>query len=233
MHAGRGMMRAAGGETCAGIGVMCATRGAAPVETAVSRLPGAATELPGGLSHPARGAVRRPAGESPGPGHLMPNPGVRCHPPPEALALRRVAGSTHALEWETRRRPMTSRDSLHRLVDDLPETEIVRAERLLAVLAETAEPPRFTLENAPEDDEDEAPGEAAAVAEAWRDHREGKSLTTEEVIHLLEESAGKPTLHSILVSAASARNSGKTSIPWSTCGRNAILGHGECLVAPR
>ncbi len=82
---------------------------------------------------------------------------------------------------------MISRNSLHQLVDDLPETEIVRAERLLAVLAETAEPPRFTLENAPEDDEGETPGEAAAVAEAWRDHREGKSLTTEEL-------AGKPTI---------------------------------------
>ena len=76
---------------------------------------------------------------------------------------------------------MPSRDSLHRLVDDLPETEISRAERLLEVLKETAEPPRYTLENAPEDDEAETPKEAAAVAEAWRDHREGKSLTTEEL----------------------------------------------------
>jgi hypothetical protein len=76
---------------------------------------------------------------------------------------------------------MTSRDSLHRLVDDLPETEISRAERLLEVLKETAAPPRYTLENAPEDDEAETPEEAAAVAEAWRDHREGKSLTTEEL----------------------------------------------------
>ncbi len=76
---------------------------------------------------------------------------------------------------------MPSRDSLHRLVDDLPENEISRAERLLEVLKETAEPPRYTLENAPEDDEAETPQEAAAVAEAWRDHREGKSLTTEEL----------------------------------------------------
>ena len=76
---------------------------------------------------------------------------------------------------------MTSRDSLHRLVDDLPETEVSRAERLLEVLKETAEPPRYTLDNAPEDDEAETPAEAAAVAEAWRDQREGKSLTTEEL----------------------------------------------------
>jgi len=76
---------------------------------------------------------------------------------------------------------MTSRDSLHRLVDDLPETEITRAERLLEVLKETAEPLLYSLENAPEDDEPETAEEAAAVAEAWRDHREGKSLTTEEL----------------------------------------------------
>lgn len=76
---------------------------------------------------------------------------------------------------------MASRDSLHRLIDDLPETEVVRAERLLEVLKETAEPPRHTLENAPEDDEPETSEEAAAIAEAWREHRERRSLTTAEL----------------------------------------------------
>ena len=76
---------------------------------------------------------------------------------------------------------MTSRDSLHRLVDDLPETEFVRAERMLEVLKETAAPSLYTLDSAPEDDEAETPVEAAAVSEAWRDHRAGKSLTTEEL----------------------------------------------------
>lgn len=66
---------------------------------------------------------------------------------------------------------MTSRDSLHRLVDDLPETEFVRAERMLEVLKETAAPPLYTLESAPEDNEAETHEEAAAVSEAWRDHR--------------------------------------------------------------
>jgi hypothetical protein len=76
---------------------------------------------------------------------------------------------------------MALRDSLHRLVDDLPESEVSRAERLLEVLKETAEKPLYTLENAPEDDEAETSQEAVAVAEAWRDYREGKSLTTEEL----------------------------------------------------
>jgi hypothetical protein len=76
---------------------------------------------------------------------------------------------------------MSSRDSLHRLIDDLPETEISRAERVLEALKETADRPLYTLENAPEDDEPETPEEAAAVAEAWREHEEGKGLTTEEL----------------------------------------------------
>ncbi len=76
---------------------------------------------------------------------------------------------------------MASRDSLHRMVDDLPETEIFRAERLLEVLKEAVDVPSYTLESAPESDEDETPQEAAAVAEAWREQREGKSLSTEEL----------------------------------------------------
>jgi hypothetical protein len=76
---------------------------------------------------------------------------------------------------------MASRDSLHRLVDDLPETELFRAERMLEVLKETAAPSLYTLDSAPEDDEAKTPEETAAVSEAWRDHRAGKSLTTEEL----------------------------------------------------
>jgi hypothetical protein len=76
---------------------------------------------------------------------------------------------------------MSPRDALHRLIDDLPEGEIPRAERVLQALKEAAEAPSHTLENAPIDDEPETPEEAAAVAEAWREHREGKSLTTEEL----------------------------------------------------
>jgi hypothetical protein len=76
---------------------------------------------------------------------------------------------------------MISRESLHQLVDDLPESEVFRAERVLKALKETAETPLYSLEDAPEDDEPETPEEASAVAEAWKDHTEGKSLTTEEL----------------------------------------------------
>ena len=76
---------------------------------------------------------------------------------------------------------MSPRDNLHRLIDDLPESEIPRAARVLEALRETAEEPLFTLENAPESNEPETAEEAAAVAEAWREHCEGKGLTTEEL----------------------------------------------------
>jgi hypothetical protein len=41
--------------------------------------------------------------------------------------------------------------------------------------------PLPTLENVPEDDEPEMAEEAKAVAEAWEEHREGRSLTTDEL----------------------------------------------------
>lgn len=52
--------------------------------------------------------------------------------------------------------------------------ELTRAQRLPEVLREMAEPPHFALENAPEDNEAEASEEAAAVAEVWREHKDGK-----------------------------------------------------------
>ena len=38
-----------------------------------------------------------------------------------------------------------------------------------------------TLEDAPEADEPETPDEAETVAKAWWEHREGKSISTEEL----------------------------------------------------
>lgn len=67
------------------------------------------------------------------------------------------------------------------------DTDRLPADRL-RLLKEMAEPPHFALENAPEDDEAETPEEVAAVAEAWREHKEGQSLTTDE----LKRSLGLP-----------------------------------------
>lgn len=77
---------------------------------------------------------------------------------------------------------MSSRDALHRLVEDLPESELPRAERVLEALKEIAEAPLYALETAPLDDEPETLEERAAVEEALREIREGKpGLTTEEL----------------------------------------------------
>lgn len=74
-----------------------------------------------------------------------------------------------------------TRESLHRLVDALPEEDIPTASRVLEALRATADPVRQALDSAPEDDEAETPEEAAAVASAWKERRQGKTLTTEEV----------------------------------------------------
>jgi hypothetical protein len=77
---------------------------------------------------------------------------------------------------------MRARDNLHRLIEDLPDSEIPRAERVLQALKETAQEVGANwLEHVREDDEPETADEMEAVAEAWREHREGKSLTTEEL----------------------------------------------------
>lgn len=76
---------------------------------------------------------------------------------------------------------MPSRDALHRLVENLPESELPRAERVVEALRGTAEGPLYTLETAPLDDEPETAEERAAVEEALRDIREGRGVAHEEV----------------------------------------------------
>jgi hypothetical protein len=74
-----------------------------------------------------------------------------------------------------------TRESLHRLIDELPEVDLPTAARVLEALHATADPVSQALDHAPEDDEPETAEEAAAVASAWQERRRGESLTTEEV----------------------------------------------------
>ena len=78
---------------------------------------------------------------------------------------------------------MSSRATLHALVEELPDSDIAHAERVLAALRDTAEPtgPQYTLETAPFDDEPETAEEQAAVAEALEDLREGRTIAHEDV----------------------------------------------------
>jgi hypothetical protein len=74
-----------------------------------------------------------------------------------------------------------TRESLHRLIDELPEADVPTAARVLEALHATADPVRHALDHALEDDEPETPEEATAVAAAWQERQRGESLTTAEV----------------------------------------------------
>jgi hypothetical protein len=75
---------------------------------------------------------------------------------------------------------MGSKDTLHRLVDALPEAAVEEAERLLAALS-VVDPVLRAALLAPEDDEPETPEEAAAVQEAREAIARGDVYTLEEV----------------------------------------------------
>lgn len=74
---------------------------------------------------------------------------------------------------------MTARDRLHRLVDGLPENELMAAERMLAALS--APPPSgpatAALAKAPGDDEPVGDREAERIEEGERDLRDGRTVT--------------------------------------------------------
>lgn len=72
-------------------------------------------------------------------------------------------------------------EKLHRLVNVLPDAELMAAERYLEYLAHSADPVACALEQAPEDDEPLTDQEQAAAAEGWAAHRAGEGWSTEEV----------------------------------------------------
>ncbi|MBI4312596.1 MAG: hypothetical protein HY681_12565 [Chloroflexi bacterium] len=77
-------------------------------------------------------------------------------------------------------KPIT-RAALRKLIDQLPESELVAAHRYLCYLRDEGDPLLRALLNAPEDDEPETEEERRAVAEAWEDYKAGRVLSHEEV----------------------------------------------------
>jgi hypothetical protein len=73
-----------------------------------------------------------------------------------------------------------SEDTLHHLVDTLPDSEIAAAERYLRGV-QTDDPVLRTLLTAPLDDEPETDEERAAVAGAYADMRRGRLVSMEEI----------------------------------------------------
>ena len=76
---------------------------------------------------------------------------------------------------------MPNRNTLYRLVDELPDSEIGRAQRVLAALLEP-EGDLYTLDTAPEDDEPETPEERAAVEEARAEADRGELIPHDEAM---------------------------------------------------
>ena len=75
---------------------------------------------------------------------------------------------------------MGARDSLHRLVNELPEEDIPTAERVLQALRETG-PTRVSLDAAPFDDEPDDDDFDGGLSEARADARAGRVVSHEEV----------------------------------------------------
>ncbi|MEK7216376.1 MAG: hypothetical protein AAB289_12345 [Chloroflexota bacterium] len=65
---------------------------------------------------------------------------------------------------------MTTQQRLHRIVDELPESEEATAERVLEALKFAANP----LGSAPLDDEPTTDDDRAAIAEGWAQYNEGR-----------------------------------------------------------
>lgn len=74
----------------------------------------------------------------------------------------------------------TTKASLHRLVDELPERELATAERFLAYLRDTYDPVLRSLEDAPEDDEPLTREDEAAIEEGRAAYRRGETVTLGE-----------------------------------------------------
>ena len=76
---------------------------------------------------------------------------------------------------------MTGRDTLHKLVDALPERELATAIRVLEALSLCADPVARSLAMAPFDDEPDDDDFDGGLTEARRDAREGRLISHQEV----------------------------------------------------
>jgi hypothetical protein len=76
---------------------------------------------------------------------------------------------------------MTTKEALHRLIDELPEAEMAEAERLLKAL-QIQDPVLRAIEMAPLDDEPETGEERAAVQEARDQAARGELIDDADLV---------------------------------------------------
>lgn len=82
---------------------------------------------------------------------------------------------------------MENRQTLHTLVDELPEPELPAARRYLEYLRQTADPLRRALEAAPVDDEPLTDEDLAAVRRGRTEYAKGETVSHDEIKRLLRE----------------------------------------------
>jgi hypothetical protein len=80
----------------------------------------------------------------------------------------------------TTTKPVT-RTALRKLIDQLPESELVAAHRYLRYLRDEGDALLHALREAPIDDEPETEEERKAVAEAWEDYKAGRVVSLKEI----------------------------------------------------
>lgn len=76
---------------------------------------------------------------------------------------------------------MTKRQALHQLIDDLPEDDLPTATRVLEGLRATSDLVKWSLDNAPLDDEPDDDDFDGGLTEARADAKAGRGITTEEL----------------------------------------------------
>jgi len=75
---------------------------------------------------------------------------------------------------------MTIKEELHRLVDELPDSESHAAKRFLEYLRNMGDPVLRALMEAPMDDEPTTPEEDKGAEEAWQEYLRGEAISAEE-----------------------------------------------------
>lgn len=80
-----------------------------------------------------------------------------------------------------------NRQTLHTLVDELPEPELRPARRYLEYLRQAADPLRRALEAAPVDDEPLTEDDLTAIREGREERAKGETVSHDEIKQLLSE----------------------------------------------
>ena len=99
---------------------------------------------------------------------------------PATFGARGSATETHHCRMKYAKRSHMTRETLHEMIDRIPESEIVTVQKALDRFARDAAF-RSAL-SAPPDDEPVTAGDAEAIARAWADVRAGRVVSHDDVL---------------------------------------------------